>query len=331
MNGNVIVAGNLLVDHVREISRLPARGELTRINRVFDTTGGCVCNTGVDLKILDPSLNVRALGVVGGDADGSLILDRLGHAGLDTSCVLRRGVTSFTDVFAEPELHCRTFYTYGGASDTFSAEDVTDEMLDGVSLFHVGYLLLLAKLDEPDEIYGTKMANLLHRLTEKGIATSVDVVSENSERFAKIVTPALKYTDYFTVNEIEAGNTVGLSLRDGDGKLIPAKIREAAKRLKAAGVRRRVIIHAPEGAWGLDEEGNFFEEPSRPLPKGYIAGSTGAGDAFCAGVLAAVLRGYAMEETLVCGNAAAQVSLRSDTATGSMTSLEEAVRIYSAT
>ena len=43
--------------------------------------------------------------------------------------------------------------------------------------------------------------------------TSVDVVSEDSDRFARIVTPALKYVDYCILNEIEAGKTAGFKIR----------------------------------------------------------------------------------------------------------------------
>ena len=36
-----------------------------------------------------------------------------------------------------------------------------------------------------------------------GMKTSIDVVSEAGERFARLVTPALKYTDYCIINELE--------------------------------------------------------------------------------------------------------------------------------
>ena len=57
----------------------------------------------------------------------------------------------------------------------------------------IGYILLLPALDAPDDEYGAKMARLLHRAQKQGLKTSIDVVSESGDRFAKLVTPALKY------------------------------------------------------------------------------------------------------------------------------------------
>jgi hypothetical protein len=43
--------------------------------------------------------------------------------------------------------------------------------------------------DQPDAKFGTKAARLLAEAQEAGLKTSVDAVSEDSDRFAKIVTP----------------------------------------------------------------------------------------------------------------------------------------------
>lgn len=325
----IVLAGTMLVDHIREMERLPARGELARVHRTFDAVGGCVCNTGIDLAILDPTLSVEALGRVGADGDGDLILKRLQEHGIRTDRILRCGQTSFTDVLAETACHTRTFCTFGGACDAFCADDPGLQELD-CDLFHLGYLLLLPSLDAPDAQYGTKAAALLHHIREQGIATSVDLVSENSDRFSSVVSPALKYTDYAVINEVEAGKTVGLELRDGSSRLIPGAIREALIRMRRLGVRKWAVIHAPEGAFGMDESGNDAQEPSKTLPKGYIKGTTGAGDAFCAGVLLAALHGKDLTEALVWGNASAQMSLWEDTATGGMTDLQSALQCYRA-
>ena len=143
----------------------------------------------------------------------------------------------------------------------------------------------MAALDAPDPEYGTRMARLLHDAQAHGILTSVDVVSEVGERYRMIVPPALRYTDYFIVNEIEAGKTVGVNLRGASDELLIDRIPEVLMKLKALGVRRWAVIHAPEGGFGIDEAGNYVEVPSLLLPKGVIVGTVGAGDAFCAGAL----------------------------------------------
>ncbi len=320
-------AGSMIVDHLRQIEVLPKQSELAKIKSVGNATGGCVCNTGIDFAILDPSIPVSAFGVVGDDADGKMIINALNSYNFDTSRVIRRGTTSFTDVFAETANGCRTFFQYGGACDTFDIDDINTANLS-CRIFHIGYLLLLNKLDEEDPIYGTRMAGLLCKIQACGVKTSIDVVSENSDRFSKIIGPSLKYVDYLTYNEIEAGKTVGVELRDENGKLHEDRIHEVLLKLFSKGVREWVIIHCPEGAWGLSRNGQFVHEPSKPLPKGYKVGSVGAGDAFCAGVLLAAYRGVSIGDALVYGNASAQVSLRAASATGSMVSIDEAIAEY---
>ena len=98
-----------------------------------------------------------------------------------------------------------------GANEVFCQDDINWDKFDA-KIFHIGYLLSLNALDEPDDQYGTKMARLLACAREHGLETSVDVVSEMSDRFTKIVPPALKYTDYCIINEIEAQCTTGISL-----------------------------------------------------------------------------------------------------------------------
>ena len=67
------------------------------------------------------------------------------------------------------------------------------------------------------------MARLLAHAKERGIKTSIDVVSETGERFGRLVPPALRYTDYCIINEIEASRSTGIQLRAEDGALMLRK------------------------------------------------------------------------------------------------------------
>ena len=52
----------------------------------------------------------------------------------------------------------------------------------------------------------------------------------------------------------------------------------------------------------IDKEGKFTKVDSIKLPKGFIKGSVGAGDAFCAGSLYAIYNEYGDKETLEFAN-----------------------------
>ncbi len=324
---DIVFAGNLIVDHIKEIETLPNRGELTKIIEVRNSTGGAVCNSGIDLAILDKSLKISAIGIVGDDKDGDIVINALNKYDIDTSLIKRQGTTAFTDVFAERSKGTRTFMYYGGASDEFNIDTIDVDELD-CKIIHIGYLLLMDKLDSFDVEFGTRLARLLCSIQKKGIKTSVDIVSEDGNRFEKVVIPALKYLDYLTINEIEAEKTTGIKLRNDNGDMIYSNIKSVLSKLLDMGVKERVIIHFPEGAYGLDKSGDYAEVKSNVLPKGYVVGSVGAGDAFCSGTLLAALKNLDVKTALLYGTASAQVSLRDSSASGSMCSIEDALKEY---
>lgn len=282
----IAVAGNMIVDMLYPIDGFPKPGELTTITAdATRSTGGCLCNDILDLATLDPELPLTALGRVGEDEAGDFVLEKLRERpNISLEQIRRQGTTSYTLVMADEVSKQRSFYQCRGANADFCEADIDWDRLD-VDMLHIGYILLLDALDAPDGEYGTKMARLLHTARQRGIKTSIDVVTEASERFGRIVTPALRYTDYCVINEVEAQATTGVRLTREDGLLRREALPEALGTLKELGVSTWAVIHSPEGGFGLDENNAYVEVPSLKLPQGYIKGSVGAGDAFCSGVL----------------------------------------------
>ena len=322
----IAVAGNMIVDVLYPILGHPKPGELTTITEgISRSSGGALCNVIVDLAKLDPNLPLTALGRVGTDAEGDYVLEKLqAHDNIDVSRVRREGLTSFTAVMADTIGKQRTFYHYRGANARFCEADVDWDALD-VKLLHIGYILLLDALDEPDDEFGTKMARLLHTAQSKGILTSIDVVSEAGDRFNRIVPRALRYTDYCVINELEAQASTGVVLRGENGELLTQNLPQALRQLKQLGVSTWAVIHCPEGGYGVDEHDNYIETESVPVPKGYIKGTVGAGDAFCSGVLYGAYTGLPLAEAIELGNAAAACSLSESGATEGMRTANEAL------
>lgn len=327
MSKKVCVAGNIIVDILYPITGYPDKGELTTIlNGISRTTGGAVCNVAMDMAILAPDIKVKALGIIGDDADGDFAIANMNKKGVDTSLVKREGATSFTAVMADASTNERTFFQFRGANAKFCEDSFDWNELD-CDLLHVGYILLLDELDKEDCEYGTKMARLLANAKKRGIKTSIDVVSESGERFSKIVPPALKYTDYCIINEVETQATTGIRLRDDNGKLILDNMKPALEKLHEMGVSKWAVIHAPEGGFGLDENGNYYEHGRLNYPAGYIKGTVGAGDAFCAGVLCAAEKDMNLDEAIFLGTCSAVASLSQPGATEGMTTAEAAIEM----
>ena len=325
----IAVAGNMIVDMLYPIAGIPKPGELTTITAdASKSIGGCLCNDIVDLAKLDPALPLVALGRTGEDEAGAFIMEQLkSHANIDMQHVKITGTTSFTLVMADEITKQRTFYHCRGGNAGFCEEDIPWDKLD-VDMLHVGYILLLDALDAEDSKYGTKMAKLLHNAQAHGIKTSIDVVSEAGDRFRRLVCPALRYTDYCVINEVEASATTGIPLRTEDGTLLKENMTAALRKMKELGVSTWAVIHCPEVGYGLDENDNLVEVPSLKLPEGWIAGTVGAGDAFCSGVLYGAWKGMDLKSAIELGTASAVCSLSKPGATEGMRTAEEAMKVY---
>lgn len=306
----VTLCGTVLLDEVKKIDNYPEKGMLVTITEVSRAVGGAVCNSGIDLKVLDPTLAVEAIGRVGQDDKGDFILSALASHGILTDKVIRTKTapTSFTDVMTLASTGERTFFTMRGACSEFSFDDVDVDALDS-DIFHLGYLLLLDGMDRENAEYGTEAARLLAAVQAKGIKTSIDVVSEQSDRFLRVVRPALKYCDYVVINEIEGGRVAGVDPHNAEGKLSVPRLREICERLMALGVRESVVIHCPKLSCSLDADGTFTLLPSVGLKKSEIVGTVGAGDAFCAGMLYAFARGLSSAEGMKIASCASICNL----------------------
>ncbi len=307
----IAVAGSILVDKLNEIAAFPQEGELTKILSVKRAVGGCVPNVAVDLKRITPNLPVWAIGKIGADDEGRYATNVFSEENVDASLVrVTDQKTSFTEVMSVTGGQ-RTFFTYAGASSQFCFDDIPFDQLQCKQL-HLGYFLLLDAIDGGD---GEK---ILREAQKRGIKTSIDLVSENSDRYS-LVLPCLQYTDNLIINEVEAGALTGIEPKRENLRFI-------VERLKSYGVKERVIVHAPEVGICFSDNG-YTELPSYDLPSGFIKGTTGAGDAFCAGALTAIYNQKTDLEILAFASSAAVAALSETDAISGMRRAEEIERL----
>jgi sugar/nucleoside kinase (ribokinase family) len=320
----ITAAGNWIVDRVKRVDCLPGRGMLANIKDQRLSPGGAPANVLHDLARLKAPFPLAGLGIVGNDADGQYlrrVFTELG-VGIEGLQMTDQAPTSFTDVMNDEATGDRVFYHHRGANALFNPGHVEVARL-GCRIFHLGYLLLLDAMDQPDPEFGTVAARLLRQVQSAGILTSLDVVSEESDRFARIVPPALKYVDYLILNEIETARAVGMTVRDAQRRLDGGALIEAVERLYRFGDMRLVAVHMPEGVYMRDRAGRRYSRGSLQLPEGYIAGAVGAGDAFCAGMLLGLHEGWEVVEAAGLGSCCAAASLSRPGASEGVLPLEE--------
>jgi sugar/nucleoside kinase (ribokinase family) len=325
----IACGGNWIIDHVKTISFWPQEETLTNILAEELGTGGSAYNVLVDLARFEMGIPLHGLGLVGDDADGQRILADLDRRGIDRGLVkvAPGAATSYTDVMTVRGTGRRTFFHHRGANALLGPEHFPVERLTA-RVFNLGYLLLLDALDAADPEMGTQAARVLARLRAAGILTSIDVVSEDSDRFAHIVTPALPHADYCIINEIEAGRTTGRAIRQGQ-RLDREAMESAARELLARGVHRWAVVHAPEVSCGVSRDGDLRWQPGHELPPGFIQGTAGAGDAFLAGMLVGIHEDWGLERSLRFATAAAATCLRHPTTTGGVGTADDIWRLAS--
>ena len=314
IRSGLLAGGNWIMDQVKMIDVYPQPEQLANIRSQSQGTGGAPFNVLVDLARSGTPFPLYAAGLVGRDPLGKEILEICRHYKIDVRHLgaTPKAPTSYTDVMTELGSGRRTFFHARGANALWDGADLDFQKLN-VRIFHLGYLLLLDALDKPDARLGTQAARLLARAQAAGVRTSVDVVSEDSDRFARIVNPALKHVDYCILNEIEAGKTTGFKIRLPDGKLDTVALRHAAGALLQQGVR------SGGGVGSLARRGCFWR---------YCRlGTAGAGDAFCAGVLYGLHESWDLQRCLLTGVCIAAASLADATCTTGVKALNTSLAL----
>lgn len=323
----ILGGGNWIVDAVKIIDTFPQQDALANILSESKGTGGSPFNVLLDIAIMGAKMPLYALGLVGDDQNGQWIFEQCKTHGIDIASlqISHQSPTSYTDVMTVQSTGRRTFFHARGANAELDSHHFDFSKTDA-KLFHLGYLLLLDRLDVPHETYGTVAAEVLARAQAAGLKTSVEAVSEDSDRFERLITPILRHVDLCIMNEFEIGRMTHREVRVESG-VDHDVLRAAMQDLLEKGVRERVVVHYPEGASSLGHDGQLHRHGSVKLPPNYIKGAAGAGDAFSAGVLLAWHEGLAVEEGLRYGVCAAAANLSDETCTRGLRPLHDCLAL----
>ena len=173
MRNGLLAAGNWIVDHVKLVDRWPAQDTLVSILSQSSSNGGSPYNILVDLANLGAPFPLAGAGLVGDDENGRIILADCLTRGIDPAQLQKtsKAATSYTDVMTVADTGRRTFFHQRGANAHFDIEHV-DFNATSAKFFHLGYLLLLDRLDAVTD--GQPRASLLlQRAQSAGLHVSL--------------------------------------------------------------------------------------------------------------------------------------------------------------
>jgi sugar/nucleoside kinase (ribokinase family) len=300
----ISVAGTLVADLIiRPIQDWPGKNQNAIVERIEILPGGAVANTGMALARL--GVPVSTCAAVGGDSMGLVVKDSVSRwAARDAVVVIPscRTTASVVGVSADGD---RCFLSTLGACDLFSLtlEQVENEIASGSRALHIGYAMILPMLD------GEPLKKVMRHASQLGALTSLDVTYFDNRPWSDLL-QLMPEIDVFCPSLLEASAITGKS-----------NAADAAAALVAAGVRKFVAV--TDGARGalIDVVGEGQEFlPAHPVK---VIDTTGAGDAFVAGVLAAWYRGLSWWTAAQIGALVASIAVTSATRYENLRNLEE--------
>ena len=274
--------GILVADVVaKPIEEMPGKGRLQLVDTMELHTGGCASNTGYALSRLGISTGV--MGKVGTDGFGDFFVRYMEDAGLDTRGIRRTSSvnTSATMVMVSADGE-RTFFHYLGANAELCHDDLDFDIIKEAKILHIAGAFLMPSFD------GEPTARVLQQAREWGITTSLDTAWDSKDNWMNVLEPCLQHLDIFMPSIEEA--------RMITGKEEPSDVAEL---LLSYGIGTVALKMGEQGSYIRTNDW----ELSVPIYKVDAIDATGAGDAFAAGFLAGVSKGWDHKKAARLANA----------------------------
>ncbi|MDE0398832.1 MAG: sugar kinase [Candidatus Poribacteria bacterium] len=304
---DVLSLGIYVVDVLgRPIDQFPEKGKLVLFDELGIHTGGCANNTALVLARL--GISAGAMGKIGTDTFGDLILQTLTDNGVDVTG-MQQDVdvsTSFTFVAIASDGE-RTFYHYIGANGELCEADLNWELIKTTKILHIAGALVMPRFD------GAPMANVLREAKRLGITTSLDTAYDATGKWMETLEPCLHHVDIFMPSIVEAQQLTGMS-----------ECREIAQFFRNNYNIETIAIKMGENGSYISTPETELSVPAYPVN---IVDATGAGDAYVAGFLAGTIMGWELEATAELASATGAACVTAIGTTAGIQNLEETLKI----
>lgn len=305
----VACVGILVADVIVEpVSGYPEKGVLLPVNSITMHSGGNAMTAAINLRKL--GVESSLVGRVGNDMFGDYLKGCLTRAGVKIDGIKADDSvqTSASVLMIEEGTGERSFFHCYGSNAAFSIDDIDFDVIEKNDIVFVTGSFLLETFD------GKQTMEFLKKCKEMGKTTALDVCWDATGRWGEVLNQAMPYIDIFLPSIDEA-------------RLIAKKEtpEEMADVFFENGVKAVVIKCGSKGCYvrpDKDSEGVML-----PIFKvDNVVDTTGAGDSFCSGFLAAYAR---EEEILDCarfGNATGAHACMAKGATEGIKSYDEILK-----
>jgi len=262
----VTCAGVLVADiFAADLPKVSGPGELTFAPRGIEVyTGGHSANVSINLRKIGLSEGeVSSVGAIGEDLFGDFIESVLKNHGVVTHLQRMREVGTSKNVILVVTGQDRRYHVDIGANWYLSLDHVQSVLVKEKPLvFYVGATGMLGKFDE-------RLAHILQKAKGYDCLTFADPVVPYKRGWGSLF-HALKWMDIFHCSGVEASSMTG-----------EKDPRKAAKALIKEGVKFVIISMGEQGLIAKTKEVTL-EMPALKVP---VIDPSGAGDAFCSGII----------------------------------------------
>lgn len=272
---DLVTIGDLNRDWLIQVPRFPFEDDEVPITHAERAIGGDAANCAAAAARL--GLKTALVASIGDDLEGQSAIAELNRKGVDTSAVMRNaGMETGLVISVVREDGQRNLYSLRGANANLKIGASQKEMINKSRAVHICDPLV------------DLIPSLLSVLSEESPLVSLDPGSMTAQRGLESLQPLLEKIRVFLANESE------YRLFTGETDLL-----KAAEKICRAGPQIAVAKLCDEGCLVFSE--------GKP---DYVAGfsvdtvdTTGAGDAFDAAFISALLEGNSMIEAAIFANA----------------------------
>ncbi|GAA4560620.1 sugar kinase [Pseudonocardia xishanensis] len=281
----VVCLGAHILDVLgRPVTDIPAGQGRRVLEEIRVTAAGTAGGTAVDLAKL--GADVVSVGPVGADAAGRMLRLLLADHGVDTSgLVAKPAATPATMLPIRPD-GSRPALHAPGAMATLTGADVDPRLLAEADVVHVGGPDVLG------DFALDALPELLRHARAHGTVVSMDLLSVARPELLDRLAVLWPLVDHLLPNDDQ--------LRGLTGR---ADLAEAAAVLRGRGVGTVVVTRGGDGALVVSDAG-AAQVPALAVP---VVDTTGCGDAFTAGYLVGLDRGWSVVDAARLGTAAASL------------------------
>lgn len=280
----VLNFGSLNIDYVYSLDHFVQKGETISYEALNIYSGGKGLNQSVALGRAGAC--VYHAGAVG--PDGDFLLELMREAGVDTRFVKRlEDVRTGNAIIQKDKSGDNCIILYGGANQMITKDQIDET----ISAFDEGDFLVLQ-----NEI--NEMPYIMEQAHKQGMR----LVLNPSPMDEKIMKMPLQHISYFVLNEIEAGQMLGLS--DEESRKLTGEMLAITLYRRFPGAKV-VLTLGEEGAIYCEEE-KCIRQPSVKVK---VADTTAAGDTFTGYFLAGLIENRSVKETMELAAKAAAIAV----------------------